>query len=67
MLGWMRNVRPEDRISLEKFRNRLKLNSMRECLQDTRLQWFDQLERMEKNAWLSKYRSFKVRGTFPRI
>ena len=67
MLGWMRNVRPEDRISLEKFRNRLKLNSMRECLEDRRLQWFDQLERMEKNAWLSKYRSFKVRGSFPRI
>ena len=34
---------------------------------DRGLQWFGQLERMEENAWPSKYRTFKVSGSFPRI
>ena len=40
---------------------------MRDCLQDRRIQWFGQLERMEENAWFSKYRTFMVRCSFPRI
>ena len=34
------NVRPEERISAEELRISMKLNSMREYLQDRRLQWF---------------------------
>ena len=45
MVGWMCNVRLEDRISAEKLRTRLKLNSMREYLHDRRLQWFGHLEK----------------------
>ena len=33
---WMCNVRPDDKISAEELRTRLKLNSMREYLQDGR-------------------------------
>ena len=42
---------------------RLKLNSMRECLQDRRLQRFGHLERMEENAWSNKCRTFRVSGS----
>ena len=42
--------KPENRISTEEFWTRLKLKSMRECLQDRRLQWFGHLERMEENT-----------------
>ena len=35
-------------------RNRLKLKSMRECLQDKRRQWFGHLKRMKESAWSSK-------------
>ena len=45
VVGWMCNVRLEDRISAEKLRTRLKLNSMREYLHDRRLQWFGHLEK----------------------
>ena len=38
MARWMCNVRPEDRICSEEFRTRLKLKSMREYVQDRRLQ-----------------------------
>ena len=41
--GWLDgrlSVRPEDRISAEELRTRLKLRSMREYLQDKGLQWF---------------------------
>ena len=46
MQGWLNgcNVRSEDRVSMEELRTRLKLKSMRECLQDRRLQWFGALE-----------------------
>ena len=37
MVRLMGNARPQDMISAEKVRARLKLNSMRECLQDRRL------------------------------
>ena len=35
-------------------RNRLKLKSMRECLQDKRRQWFGHLKRMKESAWSSE-------------
>ena len=62
----MCNVRLKDRISKQERRTRLKLKIMGECLQERRLQWFDLLERMEKSAWSSKCRTFKVSGSFPR-
>ena len=31
----------------------LKLRSIKECLQDRRLQWFGHLERTEETAWSS--------------
>ena len=32
----MCNIRPEDRISAEELKTRIKLNGTRKCLQDTR-------------------------------
>ena len=43
------NVRPEDKISAVELRSKLKLNSIQECLQDRRLQWFGHLEGIEEN------------------
>ena len=36
--------------------------SMRECLQDKRIQWIGHPGRMEECAWSNKYRTFKVGG-----
>ena len=44
------NIRPEKRIFEDELRTRLKLNSVRECAQDRRLQWFGHVERMEESA-----------------
>ena len=63
---WMCNARPRGRTSAQEHRNRLKLNSMRDCLEDRKLQLFGHLERMEENAWYGKCRTFKVSGSFPR-
>lgn len=60
------NVRPENWIVVEELRTRLKLNSVRKCLQDGRLQWFAHQERMGENAWSSEYRTLKVSVNFPR-
>ena len=38
LVSSMCNIRPEERISAGALRTRLKFNSMRECLQDRRLQ-----------------------------
>ena len=46
---WVCNIRP-DRIYVEKLGTRLKLKSMRECLQDRRLQQFGLPERIEDGA-----------------
>ena len=43
----MCNVRPEERTSAEEL-YRLKLKSMRERLQDRRLQWFGHLEKWKR-------------------
>ena len=53
----MCNVKPVDMIFVKKLRTRLKLKSIRERLQDRRLQWFGYLERMEESGWFSKCRS----------
>ena len=53
-----------DKISSEELRNTLELNSMRECLQDRRLQWFGHLERMEEIVLSGKCRTFMISGTF---
>lgn len=38
----------------EELRTRLKLKTMRQCLQERRLQWFGFLKGMEESAWSSK-------------
>ena len=63
MITWMCNVRHEDRTSAGELRSRLKLKKMREFSQD---RGFGHLERTEQNAWSSKCRTFKARGSFPR-
>ena len=50
------NVRPNT-ISAEELWTRLKLKSMRKCLQSGRLQWFVNLETMEESVWFSKCRN----------
>ena len=61
MVRWMYNVRPEYRISGAELRTKLKLKSMRECLQDSKL-----LERMEESVWSSKCSIFRVSCDFPK-
>ena len=60
MVRWVCNVRPKYRISAEVLRTRLKLNSMRECLLDKRLQWLGYLKRIEENGRCSKYKSSRL-------
>ena len=50
MVRWIYNINPEDKIYAEELRASLKLFSMRERLQDKRLQWFGHVERMEKST-----------------
>ena len=49
MVRWMCNVRPEDRISAEELRTRLKLMGTKECLEDRRLHWFGHIEITEES------------------
>lgn len=44
------NVRLEHKMYAEELRTRLKLKTMRQCLQDRRLQWFGFLKGMEESA-----------------
>lgn len=53
LVKWMCGNGPMDIVSPE---------SMRECLQDKRIQWIGHPERMEECAWSNKYRTFKVGG-----
>ena len=46
MVRWMCSDRLEYKISAEELRTRLKLKSMKECSQDTRLEWFGHLEKI---------------------
>lgn len=50
MVRWIYNINPEDKIYAEELRASLKLFSLRERLQDKRLQWFGHVERMEKST-----------------
>ena len=44
MVGWIDNVRPDNKISAEELQIRLKLMAVKQYLQDRRLQWFGHLE-----------------------
>ena len=48
MVGWMCNIKPEDITFAEEVRTRLKLNRIRECLQEKRLQWFTMHEEWKR-------------------
>lgn len=50
MVRWIYNINPEDKIYAEELRASLKLFSLRERLQDKRLQCFGHVERMEKST-----------------
>ena len=65
MVKWICNIRPEDKISAEELKTRIKLKSMRECLQDKRPKWLGHFERMEESVWYNKCRTFKISGRFP--
>ena len=65
MVRWISNIRPEDKISADKLRTRLKLNGMSECLQDRGLQWLGHVGRGEESAWSSEYRASKSGGSLP--
>ena len=66
IVRWMSNARSGSRISAEKLRTRLKLNSMKEFLQDRRLQCLGLLERMEENPLSNTCRTFKVNDSLTR-
>ena len=48
MQGWLTCVRTKGRISAVEFRNNLKLNDIRECLQNKRLHRVGHFQRMEE-------------------
>ena len=58
---WMCNIRTETRILAKELRTGLKLNSMKQYLQDSR-KWFGHVERWEGGTWSSRCRAFKFRG-----
>lgn len=67
MQGWLDGYSMlEDRSSTEELRTTLKMKSMKQCLQNRRLQWFGYLERTSENARSSKCRTFLVSGSFTR-
>lgn len=66
IVTWMCIVKPEGRISEKELRTRLTFKSMREWLQDRKLQWFDNLEIMEESGWSSNCRTFEVTSSSPR-
>lgn len=46
-----RSFRPEDRISAVEVKNKLEMNTIRDCLQNKKLLWFVDLESMKKSSW----------------
>ena len=58
---WMCNIRTENRILAQELRTRLKLNSMKQYLQDSR-KWSGHVERWEGGTWSSRCRAFKFSG-----
>ena len=64
MAIWICHVRSEDRSFAEELRKRLKLKSIRQCLQERRVQWFG--DRIEKSAWSSECTTAKGSKSFSR-
>ena len=60
IIRWMCGISLNDKVPILELRNRMRLNSLRECMQHRRLQWFGHLEKMEANAWASKCRDIMV-------
>lgn len=57
---WIYNVWSEEKISAEEHGNRLKQNSMRNCLQNRGVEWVGHVEEMGKSSWSRKYRILAV-------
>lgn len=45
------SFRPEDRISAVEVKNKLEMNTIKDCLQNKNLLWFVDLESMKKSSW----------------
>ena len=63
---WMCNVRHRDRICPEKLETILKWNSLRKCLEDTRLKCLGYLEKLKRLLGLKNIELQKVSDSFPR-
>lgn len=51
IVRWKYNFRPEDRISAVQGKNRLEINTIRDCLQNRKRLWFGDLERIKESSW----------------
>ena len=60
MIRWICRVRPRDRLSSDKLRGHLGLDSIRNAVQKRRLKWFGHVERMNADNWVKKCREFNV-------
>ena len=66
MIRWMYNVSLKDQLRSDELRGRLNLDSIGRCVQNRRLHWFGQIERMDESAWVSRCTAFVVAGSVGR-
>ena len=62
MIRWMCGVSLRDRKSSEELRQRLGVESIRECVRKGRLRWFGHIERREDSNWIKRCRDLVVDG-----
>ena len=66
MIRWMCGVTLRDRKSSEELRQRLGVESIRECIRKGRLRWFGHIERREDSSWIKRCRDLVVDGPVSR-
>ena len=66
MIRWMCGVTLRDRKSSEELRQRLGVESIRECIRKGRLRWFGHIERREDSNWIKRCRDLVVDGPVSR-
>ena len=59
----MCNVSLKDRLRSDELWGRLNLESIGRCVQNRRLCWFGQFERMDKSFWVSRCKAVEVSGS----
>ena len=62
MTRWMCGVSLSQHIPSSELRSRLNLRSIRDCIQQRRLEWFGHIKRMGDEAWPSRCRNVIVEG-----